>query len=321
MSDDDDPPGRILAPGRTARIHVYDIERGHDAVVFASDDVLVEAPNWTLDGAGLVVNGDGALWMLDLDAGAGNADRPALRRIAHEGLPPINNDHVLDPDGEHVFMSAQDGHIYRGALSGGAVRRVTSDDGVWHFLHGVSPDGRRLAYVRMTDFAHPGVLAIMPTTGGPTTIVDTGDGHIDGPEWSPDGEWILFNTERWATRPGHAQLARIRDDAATGESAAAGHAAERDSAADAERLLASGTVDWFPHLAPDGRHAVYLEFPPGTEGHPADLPVHLVVVATDDWAAPLARIPVPGGQGTINVNSWAPDARRFAYVSYPVAGD
>ncbi len=25
-----------------------------------------------------------------------------------------------------------------------------------------------------------------------------------------------------------------------------------------------------------------------------------------------------GGQGTINVNSWAPDSRRFAYVAYPV---
>jgi hypothetical protein len=25
-----------------------------------------------------------------------------------------------------------------------------------------------------------------------------------------------------------------------------------------------------------------------------------------------------GGQGTINVNSWAPDSRRFAYVAYPL---
>jgi hypothetical protein len=26
-----------------------------------------------------------------------------------------------------------------------------------------------------------------------------------------------------------------------------------------------------------------------------------------------------GGQGTINVNSWAPDSRRLAYVAYPIA--
>ena len=29
-----------------------------------------------------------------------------------------------------------------------------------------------------------------------------------------------------------------------------------------------------------------------------------------------------GGQGTVNVNSWAPDSERFAYVAYPpVASD
>ena len=27
-----------------------------------------------------------------------------------------------------------------------------------------------------------------------------------------------------------------------------------------------------------------------------------------------------GGQGTINVNSWSPDSRQLAYVTYPVIG-
>jgi hypothetical protein len=27
-------------------------------------------------------------------------------------------------------------------------------------------------------------------------------------------------------------------------------------------------------------------------------------------------VEITGGQGTINVNSWAPDSRRFAYVTY-----
>ncbi|NNC11588.1 hypothetical protein HII28_06815 [Planctomonas sp. JC2975] len=76
-------------------------------------------------------------------------------------------------------------------------------------------------------------------------------------------------------------------------------------------------MDWFPHLALEGRHATYLEFPRGTHGHPADLDVAVVVVDTSDWRTSLERIRITGGQGTINVNSWAPDARRFAYVSYP----
>ncbi len=287
---------RTLAPGQTARVHIHDAVTGEDVVIHESSEVLLEAPNWSLDGGSLLLNGDGALWSLAPVVGA------APQRIDHESLPPINNDHVLDPDGEHIFLSTGDRHIYRAALSGGPVRRVTSDEGTWHFLHGVSPDGARLAYVRLASFDEPGRLAVIPASGGASSIVETGAASIDGPEWSPDGEWIYFNSEQWADRPGHAQLARVPDAGGL-----------------VERLVASDTVDWFPHLAPDARTAVYIEFPTGTLGHPADLPVSLVVVATDDWTTPLRRIPMPGGQGTINVNSWSPDSRRFAYVSYPVA--
>lgn len=288
-------PPRTLAPGQVARIHVHDAVTGEDVVVHESDAVLFEAPNWALDGSALLINGDGALWSLAPEPGA------TPQRIPHEGLPEINNDHVLDPDGETIYLSAMDHHIYRGRVDGGPVERVTHEEGVWHFLHGVSPDGQRLAYVRIVSFDEGGRLAIIPASGGESTIVDTGAGAIDGPEWSPDGAWIYLNSEHWAERPGHAQLARTRDG--DGE---------------LERLVTSDTVDWFPHLAPDGRTAVYIEFPTGTEGHPADLPVALVIVSTGDWGAPRERIALPGGQGTINVNSWAPDSRRFAYVSYPI---
>ena len=88
-----------------------------------------------------------------------------------------------------------------------------------------------------------------------------------------------------------------------------------------ERLAASDTVDWFPHLSPDGAYATYISFPPGTLGHPPDLPVEVRLVRTADWRTPVATFPLPGGQGTLNVNSWAPDSRRFAFVSYPLDGD
>ena len=288
---------RLLAPGQTARIHVHDAVTGEDTIVHESRHVLFEAPNWSTSGDALLLNGDGVLWSLEPVAGA----QPV--RIEHDALPEINNDHVLDPDGEHLFLSAADGHIYRAPVAGGRATRVTSDEGVWHFLHGVSPDGTRLAYVRMPSFDEPGTLAVIPATGGDSAIVDTGEGHIDGPEWSPDGRWIYFNTERWAQQPGHAQLARVPD-----------------GGGEVERLHTSRTVDWFPHLAPDGATAVYIEFPTGTEGHPADKAVTLVVVDPADWSSPRERIEIPGGQGTINVNSWAPDSRRFAYVSYPTEG-
>lgn len=63
---------------------------------------------------------------------------------------------------------------------------------------------------------------------------------------------------------------------------------------------------------------IYLSYPPGTEGHPPNLRVQLKLVRGEDWHNPELLISTFGGQGTINVNSWAPDGQRFGYVAYPV---
>jgi TolB protein len=285
---------RTLAPGQRAQIWIGGPGVSEPELLLETGDVLVEAPNWSLDGDALYVNGHGVLWRLDV----GSPDR-MLTRVDYDDLPDINNDHVLDPDGEHIFLSAQDGHIYRGALTGGLVQRVSPDDGHWHYLHGVSPDGSRLAYVQIGHFGEPGRLALLEL-GGHVVIVDTGPGHLDGPEWSPDGAWIYFNTESFTQTPGHAQLARIPDPGGP-----------------MERMVASDTVDWFPHLSPNAATASYIAFPTGTLGHPADLDVEVRVVAVSDWSVPLQRYRVFGGQGTLNVNSWSPDSTRFAFVAYP----
>jgi Tol biopolymer transport system component len=269
---------------------------GDAELLYSSDNVLFEAPNWTLDGTALVLNGNGKLWTLDV-AGGHPVEVPLT------GVPDLNNDHVLAPDGTGIFFSANDGHIYRASLAGGAATRITEEDGTFHFLHGVSPDGRELAYVSIEagDFTQPGRLMTIASDGGATASVDVGPGHCDGPEYSPDGKWLYLNTESFSTAPGHAQLARVRSDG-TGF----------------EQLLSSDSVDWFPHLSPDGRLATYIRYPRGTEGHPADLPVAVVLVSTGDWTSPQHTWPLLGGQGTLNVNSWSPDSARIAFVAYPL---
>ncbi len=290
--------GRQLRPGQRSQVWVADVDQDEPTLLLETTEVLVEAPNWSLDGSRLLLNGDGRLFALPVDGGGG------LEPIALTGLPPINNDHVLAPNGDDVYLSAEDGHLYVGPLAGGPVRRLTEEDGTLHFLHGVSPDGTTLAYVAIERgrFDLPGRLVLLPSSGGAGRVVDTGPGHLDGPEWTPDGRWILFNTEGFSATPGHAQLARIPAEGGP-----------------VERLVESGTVDWFPHVSPDGRFATYLAFPPGTEGHPADLEVEVRLVSTDDWSTPIRRFPLHGCQGTLNVNGWAPDSRRFAFVAYPLA--
>jgi Tol biopolymer transport system component len=266
-------------------------------LVYSTDALLLEAPNWAPDGAGLLLNGDGLLWRLDLDPAA------KLTPVPIAGLPPINNDHVIDAKRGRISLSANDGHIYVAPVGGGTAKRVTHDSSRHHFLHGVSPDGATLAFVELpqADPSVPGRLALISSSGGETRYPEAGSSHLDGPEYSPDGAWLYLNTEEFANQPGHAQLARVPAEGGR-----------------IERLAESESVDWFPHLSPDGEHASYISFPSGTLGHPPDLDVEVRLVRTADWGHVVWRHPLFGGQGTINVNSWSPDGRRFAFVAYPV---
>lgn len=286
---------RTLQPDQRCRVHVYDTVTGADSIVFESTELLLEAPNWSIDGM-LVLNGAGTLWRLASD-GTGDLEPIPLE------VPELNNDHVISPDGTTLYLSANDGHIYAAPIAGGTSVRVTADaDGRMHFLHGVSPDGTTLAYVAISppnwSDAH---LRLVGVDGSDDRALTEGAGPDDGPEFSPDGTWIHLNTERFSTEPGHAQLARIRPDG-TG----------------LEQLTHDERVNWFPHFSPDGSRVIYLSFPPGTVGHPADLVVQLRGVEGGRWDEPTVLVELEGGQGTINVNGWAPDSRRFAYVDYPL---
>jgi TolB protein len=294
-------PPRDLKPGQRCQVWSHDTRSGQNTMLLETGDLLLEAPNWALQGDALILNGRGKLWRLPVAA-------PELQLIDIGGVPPLNNDHVLDPDGVHIFVSAYDDwQLYRAPLAGGQAVRVSGQEGpagLLHFLHGVSPDGRQLAFVGV--HAKPSgdrlefisaEICTLGSDGLGFRQITQGGAPADGPEYSPDGEWLYFNTEAFS---GHAQIARMRPDGS-----------------EPARLTNEATVNWFPHLARDGRTAVYLAYPPGTKGHPADLWVQLKLVRDGDWASatPVARL--FGGQGTINVNSWSPDSSRFAYVAYP----
>src|SRR5690606_25132630 len=115
----------------------------------------------------------------------------------------------------------------------------------------------------------------------------------------PDGAWIYFNSERASTLPGHAQCFRMRPDGSG-----------------VEQLTFDERVNWFPHISPDGQSIVYISYPPGTLGHQPDKDVILRFMYPEG-SGQRDIVAFNGGQGTINVNSWAPDSKRFAYVAYP----
>ncbi|WP_415854163.1 TolB family protein [Sinomonas sp. G460-2] len=295
---------RTLRPGQRAELVVLDVHSGHGTTVLTSSDRLFEAPNWSPNGRWIVLNADGRLFRVDLEGA------PELAEIPSSGLPELNNDHLVSPDGGHHFVSANDGHIYRLAWDGGKAQRVTSPKDpsrrFRHFLHGISPDGSRLAYVgtEVLDGDEWGRRAVweLDLHTGEEHLVGGGFSPADGPEYARDGA-LYFNSEFRSSEEGHAQL--FRHDPTTRST---------------EQLTFDERVNWFPHIAPDGRNLVYLSYGPGTSGHPADVPVIIRTLDGDD-RTPRDLVSLFGGQGTINVNCWAPDSRRIAFVRYPIASD
>ena len=78
--------------------------------------------------------------------------------------------------------------------------------------------------------------------------------------------------------------------------------------------------DWFPHISPDGKRLVYIAYPADVTTHdPRN--VHIVFKLVDIHNNKVSKsqkvlVEASGGQGSMNVNSWAPDSMRFAYVTY-----
>lgn len=297
---------RQLRPGQRAELHIIEVETGAATLRFSSGELLFEAPNWSPDGKNLLINGDGRLFRLAAEGTGG------LEEIGLGGIAEINNDHLISPDGATAYVSSEDGHIYAVGLDtatvdgGGraAPRRVTNDNGAGfrHYLHGVSPDGGTLAYIGLTvdgGKVRTNVFTV-PAAGGPDIQLTDDDFPDDGAEFSPDGAWIYFNSERGSGIAGHAQLFRMP---AVGGSP--------------EQLTFDEQVNWFPHPSPDGSRIAFVSFPPGTLGHPADVPVVVRLLEKNGTVRELAH--VFGGQGTMNVPSWSPDGRRIAIVAYPLA--
>src|SRR2546423_11231213 len=98
---------RTLRPGQRAQLFVIAVDSGERRLIHESSTLLFEAPNWTADGAWLVVNGGGLLFRLRSD-GSGE-----LEQVDLGGVPEINNDHVTTPDGSTVYVSAEMGTSMR----------------------------------------------------------------------------------------------------------------------------------------------------------------------------------------------------------------
>jgi Tol biopolymer transport system component len=282
----------LWAQAQKSRLMTIGFDGGDPKLVYETPD-LIEAPNWSADGKWLVYNSNGHLFRVASDGG-----QP--EQIDLKGFQGANNDHVLSPDGKVIYFSAR-GHIYTVPFGGGTPRRISNEHAaiarLVYWLHGISPDGKNLAFCGERRGNKD--VWLIPAAGGSDHRLTTHAGAEDGPDYSADGKWVYFNSDRSGTN----QVWRMPADG--GEDRA-------------EQLTKDDRANWFPHPSPDGKWIVYLSYPPGTEGHPRNKHVLLRRMTPDGKEVRELR-KLFGGQGTINVPSWAPDGKRFAFVEYTEA--
>jgi hypothetical protein len=293
-------------------LETINVQNGNRTVVYSAPERF-EAPNWTHDGAALLLNRNGHIERLPLhsESTAGNPVKVGELPVPIDTgfATRCNNDHLISPDGASLGISdsSQENHdslVYVLPFAGGKPRRVTQF--APSYLHGWSPDGKTLAFVGQRNGEFD--VYTIPVEGGEETRLTTAKGLDDGPEYSPDGKYIYFNSER----TGHMQIWRMHADGTN-----------------QEQITFDDYNNWFPHISPDGRQMVFLSYEKEITGHPENKDVTLRLMSlplenkTADDKSPAPKITVLakffGGQGTINVPSWSPDSTQLAFVSYQLA--
>lgn len=272
-----------------SRLEIVEVEKGYRRVV-NENPRSIQAPNWTLDGDSLIYNSEGLLYRFDL-----TTKEPTVIHTSFANRN--NNDHVLSFDGKYLGIShhssEDDNHsiIYTLPIEGGKPKRVTQFGP--SYLHGWSPDGKELIYTGQRDGQYD--IYRISRSGGKEIQLTNTKGLDDGSEYTPDGMYIYFNSNRTGTM----QIWRMKPDGA-----------------EPEQVTFDEYNDWFPHISPDGRWLVFLSFAKEIDSadHPFYKQVYLRLMPTRGGRPKVIGY-VYGGQGTINVPSWCPDSKRFAFVS------
>ena len=278
-------------------LEIFDIETGTHRVV-KEFPYVVEAPNWTPDGKWLIVNKGGRLYKISPD---GSTD---LQEIDTGTVTRCNNDHVVTADGRWIGLSSNDpanpgdhnSYVFVVPFEGGQPRRITPLGP--SYLHGISPNGKLAAYCAFRGPQREADVYVMPLKGGSEKRLTDAPGLDDGPEFSPDGKTIWFNS----VRTGRMQVWKMKTNG------------KRQT----QMTFDTDMNAWFPHISPDGKKVVYLAYHDSDLAPDQHLPNKNVQLRMIPAAGgqPEVLLDFFGGQGSLNVNSWSPDSKRFAFVSY-----
>jgi Tol biopolymer transport system component len=272
-------------------LYIYDMASGKSNLILREMRHF-EAPNWSPDGKYLLINSLGRLEKIST-----MGDK--LGELNTGNVKDANNDHGYSFDGKTLFISSakpeikeHTSFIYKVAAEGGEPTQITpASTSYWH---GVSPDGKDIVYCANRNDNYD--VYKMSVNGGEEIRLTSTEGLDDGPEYSPDGKYIYINSYRTGTM----QIWRMHADGSQ-----------------PEQMTFDAHPNWFAHIAPNNKVATIITYiTDQKQTHPFGRQVQLRLLDLSTKKLTNLTEPFYGGQGTINVPSWSPDGKQFAYVRY-----
>ncbi len=262
------------------------------AMVIRSVPKVMQSVNWLPGGGSLYIHEEGHLEKIAyLDPPAGAPPQP----IDVGKLVDCSGNYGFSPDGRWLAVSCAETplgehQVYVLPAGGGDAVRKLTDGTQSSFFHAWSPDTRTVAFTRGS--ASKADIFTIPAMGGEESRL-TRDRVNDAPDFSPDGQFIYFDSSRsgstqiWRMRPDGSQPEQITDDAGRNSS---------------------------PHISPDGKYLAFLSQPGDADSKVGDAALRIMAFS-DGLIRTVAEF--QGDRGSFAMYSWG-DVDTLAFVSYQI---